>query len=196
VGLNDAATMKFLGELKEWLETTNRRFALVGAIAMAVHGYVRATDDFDFAIATSNPDPFFDSLEDWLSEGFRMTRSASAADDPLGGVATIFGAETAVIQFVNFVNPHTLRNSPGVEAIKAATPEPSLAGIPVAQPEHLLALKLYAGSGVDMIDAVELVKVIESIDWAEVDRVCTKYGLTAELERLRELVGLGEDSMD
>lgn len=185
--LNDAATMEFLGELKSWLETTNRKFALVGAIAMAVHGYVRATDDFDFAIAISNPGPFFDALEEWLGDEFQMTRTAATDDDPLGGVATIFGSETAVVQFVNFVNPHTLRNSPGVDAINGATPEPSLAGIPVACREHLVALKLYAGSGTDMIDAVELASVGPAMNWDEVERVCQKYGLIPALERLRNL---------
>jgi hypothetical protein len=83
-----------------------------------------------------------------------------------------------------------LRNSPGVEAINGAVAESSLAGIPVATSEHLLVLKLYAGSGTDMIDAAELVKAVESVDLSEVERVCLKYGLDGNLGRFRELAGL------
>ncbi len=155
---------------------------------MAVHGYVRATDDFDFAIATSNPDEFFDQLEEWLDDELTMKRAVANAGDPLGGVATIFGPNIAAIQFVNFVNPHTLTNGPGVEAIKGAQPEPSLVDIPVARPEHLVALKLYAGGRKDLMDAAELVETVGDLDWSETERVCAKYRLKDGLANLKSML--------
>ena len=65
--------------------------ALVGSVAMAIHGYVRATRDLDLGVLVP-PVPRMTTLAEALRrEGFEVEWSPPAPDDELGGVLSVVG---------------------------------------------------------------------------------------------------------
>ena len=93
----------------------------MGAIALAVHGYVRGTEDWDFGVTSADPRTLFEGLGVWLQSAhpdLNLTFTMPDHDDPLGGVATITGDEIPDVDIINFFNPLTGRPGPAGEAIE------------------------------------------------------------------------------
>lgn len=133
-------------EIAETLRQLGIETALIGGVALAVHGYPRDTRDIDLA---SDVDPFTSlrAAETALrARGFDAQPNEPDAQSPLGGVLTVRGDDFDPVQIVNLYNPlgggHP---SLGREVIAHAAP--AIAGSPlrVVDVPHLIALKLYAG---------------------------------------------------
>ncbi len=160
--------------------------ALIGAAALAAHGYPRATVDIDLAVAT---DPFT-TLEEARRRiagepGVEATLTTPDSDDPLGGVLTVTGEDFDPVQVVNFLNPLSRRPNPGNEAVRTATSGP-VAGAPlrlVTLP-HLIALKLYAGGYKSKLDILELLARNPSAPLDQIARVCAAFGLEDDWHKL------------
>ncbi len=168
--------------------------AVIGAAALAAHGYPRATRDFDLA---TNVDPFptFRHLEEVLRrEGFEVQFDAPDADDSLGGVLRVKGGNFERVEVVNFYNPWPGARDASVlarEALREArmplSPESPLR---VVSLPHLIALKLYAGGGKSKGDVVELLeRNREHLDLAGLRDVCNRHGLGPALEPLLQELG-------
>jgi hypothetical protein len=160
--------------------------ALIGAAALAVYGYPRATEDLDLAVAT---DPFSTLAE--ARERILAALECDAelntpdAEDPLGGVLTITGENFDPIQIVNFINPLSGGHNPGLDAITTSLPglvEGS--SLRVVDLPHLVALKLYAGGPKSRLDVMELLARNASMPIAEVTALCERFGLREDWERL------------
>src|SRR2546430_15763197 len=96
--------------------------AVIGAVALAVHGYVRDTEDFDIATAT---DPFrvLAPIEKELASRYRVELITPDADDPLGGCLNVTGDGFDLVQVVNFEKPFRPGAGPaGPTAAATATP--------------------------------------------------------------------------
>jgi hypothetical protein len=156
--------------------------ALIGAAALAVHGYPRATEDIDLAVAT---DPF-----STLSEAQRRIAAELHVDtklvtpdseDSLGGVLTVTGEGFDPIQVVNFHNPLGDHPNPGDDAIRTATPG-LVAGttLRVVDLPHLVALKLYAGGYKSRLDILELLERNAAAPRQDIGEICAHFGLAAE----------------
>ena len=167
--------------------------AVIGAIAMAVHGYSRATEDLDLA---TNTEPFtkLRGVEQSLrQQGLNVKFTAPDADDPLGGTLLIEGDDFDPIQVVNFYNPWpNARDASALarDALREAkrTLDPA-SPLPVVSLPHLIALKLYAGWWKSKADVIELLeRNREQLDLAGLRDVCNRHGLGEALEPLlREL---------
>jgi hypothetical protein len=163
--------------------------ALIGAAALAAHGYPRATVDIDLAVAT---DPFTTlavARERLAAEpGVEARLVTPDADDPLGGVLTISGEDFDPVQVVNFLNPLSNRENPGSEAVRTAAAG-AVAGTPlrlVSLP-YLVALKLYAGGYKSRLDVLELLSRNPTAPREEIARICAAFGLENDwLEICRE----------
>lgn len=172
-------------ELSALLEKRGVRVALIGAAAMAVHGYARATEDIDLATHT---DPF-SVLREVESEararGFSVELNLPDADDPLGGVLRVSGEDFSTIDVVNYLNPYRSgADALAREAIaKAAVPADGSCRLPVVDVPHLVALKLYAGGLKSAADVAELLQRNRG-RVEEVRAVCATFGLTQDLERV------------
>jgi hypothetical protein len=159
------------------------RSALIGAAALAVHGYPRATEDLDLAVWA---DPFSTlreltrRLED---SGLHAEIRLPDEDDPLGGVITVTGEGFDAIQLVNYLNPLRATNNPGREAITTAV---AIAGttLRVVDVPHLVALKLYAGGAKSRLDALELLQRNPAVGLDDVRNVCARHALEPELDAL------------
>jgi hypothetical protein len=102
------------------------KYALVGATALAVHGYQRSTGDIDLGVALGS----LKELQS-LADGLRAALSDVVVEialpdqeDPLGGVITMTttSGEAQPVQIVNFINPLGTGDHPGRESILAAAP--------------------------------------------------------------------------
>lgn len=162
--------------------------AVIGAAALAAHGFVRATRDLDLAILVP-PVPRLAALAEALRlEGFQVAVSTPGGDDELGGVVTVSGDGFDPVQLVNFYNPP--RRPPAVvrEAIDAAIPDATL-GLPVVGLAHLVALKLATGAFRDEVDVGDLLDVRRDVALDEVRGVCARHGVADALTRVLARLG-------
>jgi hypothetical protein len=157
--------------------------ALIGASALAVHGYVRATSDIDFASAA---DPFVDlpRLQEALEqEGLRTKLNLPDSDDPLGGLLRAWlkedddGDPINPIEIVNFCNPQRPVRLPMEEIIRDAIQLADKPALRYVRLPHLILLKMYAGNLRDHADVVTLLEKNPDADLEEIRSLCTRCGL-------------------
>lgn len=164
--------------------------ALIGAAALAAHGYVRATQDVDFA---SNVNPFEEltKLDRALSElGLRTRLITPDDEDPLGGLLRIWevddddGDPIEPVEIVNFWNPYRPARTPGADAIKNAVPLDDRPHIRCVRLADLVALKLYSHSRRDLADIVDVLARNPGADFDQIRTTCARYGFSEILETL------------
>jgi hypothetical protein len=175
-------------EVQSVCEQSGYELLLIGAMALAAHGYPRSTEDIDFALAIDPRElaKLKDSLE---SQGFTAELSESDADDPLGGVITITRAGAFPLQLVNFDNspaggfPRLVRDA--IE--RSSSPEGGLGKLATA--EDLILFKLYAGGPKSIADILELLTRTQ-VDLSKLRDFAAGYGMSRELERVLSMVEL------
>ena len=155
--------------------------AVIGSVAVAVHGYPRATRGLDLGVAALA----FESLQRMAVElrklGHEVETSEPSLDDPVGGIITVSGTDFDPIGIVNLRAPGGRHAKLARDAIASAEKIPEL-GLPVIDLPHLVALKLVAGSRKDELDVIELLRA----NPAKIDAVvavCKKHHLSKHLER-------------
>lgn len=165
--------------------------ALIGAAALAVYSFVRATADVGFATAV---DPykelprFQEALE---KHGFHTRLNYPDDQDDLGGVLRIWvdededGDPVDPIDIVNFVNPHRPRKSPAIDAIRTAI-ELERKPLRCVRLPDLVALKLDAGGRRDLADVVDVLKLNPDADREEIRATCKRYGFDVIDELIAE----------
>ena len=148
---------------------------MIGAIALAVHGYVRDTEDFDLATAT---DPFrvLGLVEKELAARYDVELITPDADDPLGGCLNVTGDDFDLVQVVG-------AGGVGRAAVETAT-QNVIGPLAVADVAHLIALKLYAGGRKNELDVLELVDRNPDLDRKNLETVCKNLGLDSELRKV------------
>ena len=178
-------TLRLAGEVAGALKRESLPSAVIGAIAAAVHGYPRSTEDFDLA-TFAEP-----AALARVARGLVKNRRTSEfilpdADDPLGGVLNVEEPATDLVQVVNFYNPLG-RGSGSLahEAIDAADVELGKgSGLRVVRLQHLIALKLYGGGADNAQDIRQLLARNPNADLIEIRAVCERHGLLPALEGL------------
>lgn len=183
--------LELLERVADAANTLGIETAVIGAVAMAAHNYVRATADADLGTYI---DPYTElgQLRDALAaSGLRVELRTPDDEDPLGGVLRVWerededGDPVDCVDVVNFKNPHRPgHHTPGSEAIRAAVPvegRPSLRFVGLA---HLIALKLYTGGLRDKADVLELLRHNPDADLHAIVDVARGFGLDAELQSI------------
>jgi len=155
--------------------------ALIGALALAVHGYPRSTGDVDLATATDPYGVLAKLSRQLRDEGFEVRFNEPDAQDQLGGMLNIERDDIDPVQVVNFLNPFTAGISLGREAVEAALPLEG-SSLRVVDLPHLIALKLFAGGPKSQADVEELLARNTDVDLDSVRSVCRSHGLEDELE--------------
>ncbi len=188
-----AQTLEVAGRISAFLAREKVDHALIGSVALAVHGFVRATRDLDFAVLVS-PSPRLASLADALRrEGYTVELSAPAPDDELGGVLTVVGDAFDPVQIVNFYNPPRAPPALVKEAIESAVHQPGLP-FPVVGLAPLVALKLSTGAFRDEVDIGDLLEARPDAPLDVVRELCARHGLADALARV--LARLGRTSAE
>lgn len=165
--------------------------ALIGAAALAVHGYARGTEDVDLAVNV-DPGSRLVALASALTGADLRTRLRMPDDDDaLGGVLTVWASEdvdgnpVGVVDVVNFHNPFSTVRNPGSAAITRARP---LDGLPIrcVTLEDLVALKLYAGGLTDRADILEVLLQNPDADIAMIRSTAAPFDSAGALDGLIE----------
>lgn len=165
------------------LARTNLDSAVIGSVALAVHGYVRATRDLDLGVAALTFGALRDVGEALREEGFGVHLGEPAPDDTLGGVVTVEGDDFDPVRIVNLTAPGGRHGKLAREAIASAQGVPEL-GLPVVDVAHLVALKLLAGSRKDELDVLELLGANPEMSVDRILEVCRRHRLGRRLETL------------
>lgn len=179
-------TLATVARIAALLNQQGLQTALVGAAALAVHGYSRATEDVDVGLATASL-ATLRRCGDEIRAALQVdvTIGMPDAEDPLGGVITIHGPDIRQIQVINFVNPIGMGDHPGREAIEQAR-ELMIAGtyVGVVDLEHLVAMKLFAGGMKNKADVVEVLAYNPDANLDAIAALCARFRLGDEWSAL------------
>jgi hypothetical protein len=165
---------------------------LIGAVALAAHGYPRQTEDIDFAVAL--PPAELPALARALERsGAQADLVLPDARDPLGGVITLTREGLAPIQIVNFDNspsggfPRLVR-----DALVRATFSDGIVGkFPAV--EDLVLFKLYAGGPKSQLDILELLTRAK-VDLRVLRERAAGYRMSEPLNAVLQLAGVADES--
>lgn len=134
-------------------------FCVVGALAMAVHGFPRATADVDIAVSTSTEN---------LSRLADALRSLEARAEPGGDrqplTPEILGAENDLKLYTRHGPVHVLSNVEGVPSLnelkrRAMTVEVEGRDVLFASREDIVAMKRRSGRLIDRADLERLAEI-------------------------------------
>lgn len=186
--MSESPDLSLAMELASELSARGVEPLLIGAAALAVHGYPRFTEDLDFGVAV--PPAELRELAGALSAPSReVSLNEPDANDPLGGVITVSRAGCLPVQIVNFDNSPAA----GFPALVRGAEERAVAvaDVPgkVVSPEDLVLFKLYAGGHKSHLDIVELFTRCP-IDLNVLKDRAKSYGLGRDLDVLLKGVGL------
>ena len=158
---------------------------LIGAGALAAHGYIRFTRDVDLGV-DAEPKAMRQLVEVLRGNGYEVEWHSPDGQDPLGGVIDIEGA-FGLVQVVSFGGrfPAAIRDGLGGEDLRIS-PGSALRVMPIPQ---LVALKLYAGGLKSLADVVELLRRNPEVDLEEIGNVCRRYRLQGWERVMEELTG-------
>lgn len=164
--------------------------AMIGAAAMAVHGYARSTADLDLGTVIE-PTPALTRLAAELREqGLDASYEHPDREDALGGVVRVQLSPDAAIDVVNFLNPYrTGIEKLAREALEKAQPAEDGSPLKVVPLAHLIGLKLYAGGSKAAADVSELLKANPELPVESLRRFLEPHGLAAALDRVLVLSG-------
>jgi hypothetical protein len=180
-------TLEVASEVLTALRAQGLDAVVIGAMALAVHGYPRDTEDFDLAIATA-PRNLHTLAETLRRRGFDAEVREPDAEDPLGGVVDVRAAGADLVQVINFDNPPASGFPRLVRgALQHAVELLPGSDLRVVDPYHLVAFKLYAGGPKSKLDILELLERNPDLDRARLEALCAGYGLSRQLGRVLEL---------
>lgn len=176
-------TLEVAAEVAALLAERGFRAAVIGAVALAVRGYPRATEDLDLATLVRSLAELGALADALRLRGYEVQLALPDAEDPLGGVITVIAEDADPVQVVNYFNPWNGWALVGKEAIESAEPD-ALPPLAVVDVPHLVALKLYAGGRKSSLDVLELLSRQPASVLDTTRAVCARLGLDAELDRV------------
>jgi hypothetical protein len=174
-------TLAVAVEVAHAIEALGAPSAVIGAVALAVHGYPRATADLDVATLLPTEAALLELAETLRHRGYRVSVATPDAQDPLGGVLTIVAPDADPVQVVNFFNPWNGWAPVGKAALESALPG-VLGPLAVVDVPHLVALKLYAGGRKSELDVLELLSRQPPQALEDTRAVCKRLRLDAALD--------------
>jgi hypothetical protein len=145
-------------ELSAMLDRESIPHAVVGAVALAVHGVLRASDDIDVLVTDRRclDRALWTEIE---RSGETIEIRLGDAEDPLAGVIRLSTPTHTRIDIV------VGRSSWQTDAITRARSVPLFGGqVPVASPVDLVLLKLYAGGPQDAWDIHQMLDAVPGLD--------------------------------
>jgi hypothetical protein len=170
------------------LSNRNVPAVVVGAVAMAYRGFVRATSDLDLVVDLPTF-PQMKELTEALNPLGQIEFRFGDAEDPLGALIDVQSADGGHVQVFSYRG--TYESSPlfAQELQSGAT---EVAGMPrhfkVAPLLPLLASKIYAGVASAAFDVAELLKTQTSMTLAEVEAYCQRVGLKEDWDSMAPLL--------
>lgn len=185
----EAAIKKIKFLLDKFAKENNEelKYALIGGLAVSAWGAIRATKDIDFLLYLAYPAAKESLREFILSAGFSCDLKESGFSDPVPALLEVkipVEKETVVAHIllatkkwqIDFLNSEISLNVGGIS-------------IPVLRAEELIAMKLKAGSALDIFDAKELLRILKGTKWLDIKKLqdeAKSIGVDKKLARALE----------
>ncbi|MFY8222427.1 MAG: hypothetical protein ACOVJ6_11020 [Pirellulales bacterium] len=167
------AVIQAAEEVAGILESRGVGVLVIGAVALAAHGYVRFTEDLDLGVNT-DLGTLHKAAEALRTAGFEVELREPDGQDPLGGVVDVRGP-FGLVQIVNYGDRFPAAIDGGLAAAETVIrPGSRLRIVPLP---HLVALKLYAGGTKSRADIVELLSHNPDADMAAIRDLCRSWRL-------------------
>lgn len=167
------------------LESLGVGAVVIGAVALAAHGYVRSTEDLDLGVNTDLGT--LKRVADALRTAcFEVELREPDGEDPLGGVVDVRGP-FGLVQIVNYGGRFPAVIDSGLEA--ADTVIRSGSRLRIVPLPHLVALKLYAGGTKSRADIVEVLSRNPDADMARIRELCQGWRLCGLDPLIEEAAG-------
>jgi predicted nucleotidyltransferase len=164
------------------LESAGVSYAVIGAMAAAVHGVVRASVDADLLISIAVPG-MTDLARRLTESGFDVELRRGDPDDPIAGMLVVrdsHGNQVDMLVGLRGAEP----------ALFGRAIEVPLAGaqLRIVGREDFIAMKAYAGGPKDLMDAQRAIAAADdSLDRALLERITERFGAAA-VATLRQLL--------
>ncbi len=173
--------------VNEILESRGVGAVVIGAVALAAHGYVRFTEDLDLGVNT-DLGTLNKVAEALRMAGFEVELREPDGQDPLGGVVDVRGP-FGLVQIVNYGGRFPAVIDGGIAAADTVIrPGSRLRIVPLP---HLVALKLYAGGTKSRADILELLSRNPDADMAGLRDLCQSWRLRGLDALIEEATGEG-----
>jgi len=163
-----------MADVAESLARRGVRYAVIGAMAAAVHGVVRASLDADAIVALQvcEAQALRQSL---LEEGYEVALRTGDVDDPIPGLLEIrdrYGNRVDLLLGLRGMDPELLNRTRQVRL-----GETTLA---IVGREDFIAMKAFAGGPIDLADAHAVIDLDrELLDLELLRRVAQRFGRDA-----------------
>jgi hypothetical protein len=167
------------------LESRGVGAVVIGAIALAAHGYVRYTENLDLGVST-DLGTLLQIADALRTAGFEVELREPSEQDPLGGVVDVRGP-FGFVQIVNFGGRFPAVIEGGLAAAETVIRPGS--GLKIVPLPHLVALKLYAGGTRSRADIVELLGRNPDADMAAIRHLCQSWRLSGLDPLIEEAIG-------
>ncbi|MEM9455812.1 MAG: nucleotidyl transferase AbiEii/AbiGii toxin family protein [Myxococcota bacterium] len=158
------------------LKSRRERFALVGGLAVSVHGEVRFTRDVDLVVAVSSDVKAERLVYELRAEGYEPLASVEHQERPrLSTVRLLssFGVKVDLL-FASCGIEEEIVERAMILDVLGTTP------MPVACPEELLAMKILSMTSRRLQDRIDAQKLIEQVKGLDLDRVKSNLSLIRE----------------
>ena len=183
--VNSDEVIRAAEEVAEILESRGVGAVVIGAVALAAHGYVRFTEDLDLGVNT-DLGTLSRVAEALRTAGFEVQVREPDGEDPLGGVVDVRGP-FGLVQIVNYGGRFPAVIDGGLAAADTVIrPGSRLRIVPLP---HLVALKLYAGGTKSRADIVELLSRNPDADMAAIRDLCPGWRLRGLDPLIEEAAG-------
>jgi predicted nucleotidyltransferase len=172
-----ASSAHLLQDVGRVLESEGIRWATIGALAVAYHGWIRASMDADALITFKGSASDLDRISEKLREqGWKVDSRVGDEDDPLGFVIRIADDLENQVDLIGGIRKLDL----GFFERRVQADFDGMV-LEVASSEDLIALKIFAGGPKDLEDASGVIEVMgANMDRALLLKLCRGFGPVEE----------------
>jgi len=175
-----------MADVAELLSKQGVRYAVIGAMAAAVHGIVRASLDADAVVALQVREA--PTLRQFLTEeGYDTALRTGDVDDPIPGLLEIkdrHGNRVDLLIGLRGMDPELLDRTRQVRLAEAV--------LEVVGREDFIAMKAFAGGPVDLADARAVIDLDRgSLDLKLLRRLAQRFGRDAA-RIVEDLIGVSD----
>ena len=174
-------------DVAESLAGQGVRYAVIGAMAAAVHGVVRASLDADAIVAlhVREAQALRQSL---IEEGYEVALRTGDVDDPIPGLLEIgdrHGNRVDLLLGLRGMDPELLNRTRQVRFGEAV--------LAIVSREDFVAMKVFAGGPIDLADARAVIELDrESLDVELLRRLAQRFGRDAA-RIVEDLLGAADE---
>jgi predicted nucleotidyltransferase len=172
-----------MADVAEFLATQGVRYAVIGAMAAAVHGVVRASLDADAVVALKIREAHV-LRQSLVEDGYEATLRIGDVDDPIPGLLEIkdcHGNRVDLLLGLRGMDSELLNRTRQVTLAEAV--------LEIVGREDFIAMKAFAGGPVDLADARAVIELDrDSLDLELLRRLAQRFGRDAA-RIVQELIG-------